>query len=160
MQSHTRQTGEGKPKIIAFINSRSGEGQGLSVMRKLQRLLGVGQVYDLSEGGPEPGLKQHVNDPGVRLVVCGGDGSICWVHSCLDVLFSGNGDSFPPVGILPLGTGNDLARVLGWGGGYENESLSKIVDSLSKSPVASMDRWKVACSPLEPENSAQAKNLV
>ena len=118
----------------------------------------VTQVYDLSDGGPERGLSENKDKPGVRMIVCGGDGSVCWVHGILDKLCFG--EEYPPVGVLPLGTGNDLARVLGWGGGYENESLSKIVSNLEKAAVVRMDRWKVQCLPTTPDDLDQAKRLV
>lgn len=41
--------------LIAFINGRSGGQVGPKVKRKLTKLLGEEHVFDLVEGGPEPG---------------------------------------------------------------------------------------------------------
>ena len=77
-------------------------------------------MFDLTKGGPGPAIQMFRNVPDVRLLACGGDGTAGWVLSVLD---KADLDHPPPVGVLPLGTGNDLSRSIGWGGGYEDEPL-------------------------------------
>jgi len=259
--------------LIAFVSSKAGGGQGKALIEKLQIALSADQVFDLfadpSNGtrtrqcsepssrdgssidacvcavGPRAGIDKWKNTPNLRILVCGGDGTVCWVlHELVDrtpfqkpneidlaqsakvpisthciVVPDSRADvptplhtddsatdvgSFPappmheapapptpeeqalatqalateptsresaedatyidlsqeirlpeadellplpPVAVLPLGTGNDTSRILGWGGGYSNEDIVGVLESICSAQPVLMDRWTVEFEP-------------
>ena len=142
-----------KPLII-LINPKSGGNLGNKLLKKFMWLLNPRQVFDLSQlGNPKFALELYRHTPNLRLLVGGGDGTVGWVLSVIDQI---NFKSTPPaVAVLPLGTGNDLSRVLNWGSSYTDEPLTKILTKISNARCVKLDRWKIFTEPnIESENEA------
>lgn len=137
--------------LLVFINKRSGAQRGDSLKQRLHMLLNPIQVCELSAAqGPEVGLFLFRKVPHFRVLVCGGDGTVGWV---LDAIDKHNYESPPPVAILPAGTGNDLARVLSWGGGLgaveRQGGLCTVLHHIEHAAVTILDRWKIIIEDLQ-----------
>uniref|UniRef100_A0A8C3MPB1 Diacylglycerol kinase n=1 Tax=Geospiza parvula TaxID=87175 RepID=A0A8C3MPB1_GEOPR len=127
--------------LLAFVNSKSGDNQGVKFLRKFKQFLNPAQVFDLMNGGPHLGLRLFQKFSTFRILVCGGDGSVGWVLSEIDALGL---HKQCQLGVLPLGTGNDLARVLGWGSLCDDDTqLLQVLEKLERATTKMLDRWSV-----------------
>ncbi|CAH2315675.1 diacylglycerol kinase kappa isoform X1 [Pelobates cultripes] len=127
--------------LLVFVNSKSGDNQGVKFLRKFKQFLNPAQVFDLMNGGPQLGLRLFQKFSTFRILVCGGDGSVGWVLSEIDNLGL---HKQCQLGVLPLGTGNDLARVLGWGSLCDDDAqLLQILEKLERATTKMLDRWSI-----------------
>ena len=113
-------------RIIVYVNTKSGGKAGKSVLTLLKQRIPSNQVHDLFEPmqGVQHTLPQHMVDAEneaqgtaqaakvIRILSCGGDGTVGWVVSSMEKIEL---KYTPEIALLPLGTGNDLAKVLRWG---------------------------------------------
>jgi diacylglycerol kinase (ATP) len=94
------------------------------------------------DDGPVPGLARWAadRDQDVRVLVAGGDGTFSWVASAVD---KGHYHNVRLV-IIPLGSGNDMSRALGWGRKFPG--TARVLEWLAwakTAPAHSLDVWRL-----------------
>ncbi|XP_065400716.1 diacylglycerol kinase theta isoform X3 [Macaca fascicularis] len=141
--------------LLVFVNPKSGGLKGRDLLCSFRKLLNPHQVFDLTNGGPLPGLHLFSQVPCFRVLVCGGDGTVGWVLGALEETRYRLACPEPSVAILPLGTGNDLGRVLRWGAGYSGEDPLSVLLSVDEADAVLMDRWTIL---LDAHDTASAEN--
>lgn len=99
---------------ISIANLKSGDNAAADVIAICRSVLNPIQIFELSSSGPDEALNlvSKIGTSQCRILVAGGDGTVGWI---LTEIFKRNLSPLPEVAILPIGTGNDLSRVLGWG---------------------------------------------
>ncbi|XP_046959945.1 diacylglycerol kinase epsilon [Vanessa cardui] len=127
--------------LIIFANRKSGSNRSDEVLSIFRGLLNPLQIIDISLMGPEQVIRWLPER--CKILVAGGDGTVAWV---LNTLYSAPHIK-ASVGILPMGTGNDLARALGWGPGCSNLNAHSIISSLKQAKIQILDRWKITIRP-------------
>jgi diacylglycerol kinase (ATP) len=82
----------------------------------------------------------HKDKTDLKVIACGGDGTVGWILSVIDEM---EFDNRATIAILPLGTGNDLARSFNWGTGYNDEPIEDFLANVVTGSVLKLDRYKV-----------------
>jgi diacylglycerol kinase (ATP) len=124
--------------IRFVVNPRSGGGQGAALAAALRHSCGVESVFILGDLPLRQIVVRHQASTSAW-IACGGDGTVSALAEAVRLA----GISLP-IGVIPLGTGNDLARSLGWGTGASNDStLPGLVEQLRSASVRALDCWQV-----------------
>ena len=136
--------------LVVIINPKSGGQAGEMALRAFYWLLNPIQVVNLMQDGLDR-LKYFEGVKNLRILVAGGDGTVSRVLS--KFYDEHSNQAVPPIGIFPLGTGNDLSYVLNWGKGMSSresknfESMKskaeKTLKELSVAHISFLDRWNV-----------------
>ena len=133
-------------KFVFLINPISGGGQGKVIFNFLPEIMesmGFAAQDWKSEFTRYEGMKQQILDALANtetLIAVGGDGTVSAVLSTM--LESGSMGKVK-IGLIPLGTGNDLARVLNLYKPFVDQGLLFLVRRLLRAPAIPFDIWKV-----------------
>lgn len=149
---------------IVFVNTGSGGRKGGKIILAMEKVLGKAQVCRLpadprimheytvegSDGSTQQVCRPHPEmffepflpyQSSVRVIVCGGDGTMAWILNALGRISHERG-SFP-IAMMPLGTGNDLSRQFHWGAEF-NRSMRREpwLAKVANATRCGLDRWR------------------
>lgn len=162
--------GVGSLPVMCFVNPTSGGRQGFQLLRILRRMLNPAQVVNLKEKvslyEPIDILEWFIREVGtpqpsrLRILVAGGDGTAGWIMTMLEQLeakgvFSGE-ENAPSIGILPLGTGNDLATTMGW---RPTTDIRNYLTEFVNARSVFLDRWQIQCERIRRDSSSPTKRV-
>jgi len=132
-------------RISFLINPISGGGQGKTVHQHLPEVMeSMGftrSQWQAEFTDPKQGDEQifRVLRQSQKVVTVGGDGTMSSVMHCI----AAHGDENVEIGLVPLGTGNDVARTLNIYDAYVNRGLLFLVRELVEAPSVIFDLWQV-----------------
>lgn len=135
--------------VLVFINPASGANLAGRFMDKIKDIEGVHFVRlpDEQHTFAET-YKDLLQNHELRIVAAGGDGTVNWVVSLMSKITPLDSDDWkPPIAVCPFGTGNDMSRSLGWGGGMSERGLkkaAKFIENVRTSDhIEKGDIWKI-----------------
>jgi diacylglycerol kinase (ATP) len=134
--------------VLFFVNPDSGSGLAAKLIRIVEPLPGISIVRLPGEAETFLlGLSSVLSDPALRVVACGGDGTANWVVSLMEMHYRVDSEFRPPMAVIPFGTGNDLSRALGWGGGMDSQDVADVaqrIDVIRKATkIENVDVWQL-----------------
>lgn len=129
------------------MNKGSGGNEGERVLALLKNTLGDENVYDIvAEEGPANVLQSRTSDTSspINVIAAGGDGTFSWVADSVEK----QNLSHVRLVVIPLGSGNDMSRALGWGKKFPGmTAIPKILDYIANSaPAQTLDVWRLSAS--------------
>lgn len=133
-------------KFVFLINPISGGGQGKVIHQYLPEIMASMNYKDdqwKAEFTKHEGMEEQIKNALAStetLIAVGGDGT---VSSVLSVMVASDYAKTVKIGLIPLGTGNDLARVLNLYKPYVDKGLLFLVRRLLQAKVRPFDIWKV-----------------
>jgi diacylglycerol kinase (ATP) len=145
-------------KIYLFVNYISGGNRGKSftalnadkILFQIQEPPVELNIHALNdEDSRNNGFRKLRAEPReVKVIIAGGDGSVMWAFETMLAFHIEPAKC--PMGVLPFGTGNDLAAMLGWGRtpprsivGKHMKSLQKLVKQWANAVPQPLDIWDI-----------------
>ncbi len=131
-------------RLVFVVNPGSGGRRGAWLAERLAAQVGAEAVHLLGRcdlAALARGLAGNGPEAPAALVACGGDGTAAAVGHALH---AAAGTAGTALGIIPLGTGNDLARACGWRAAVADDAgLAAALARLAAAPVRPLDRWEL-----------------
>lgn len=135
-----KQDNPAQPIAVFIINKLSGPQFGEATLEFLYKHFNSIQIIDLLDEGIER-LAYFKNIKNLKVIIGGGDGTM---GGLVDPIYTMVGKAITLIP-MPLGTGNDLCRALGWGEGISTlkDVKTYIKELMTKHMPTLIDRWYI-----------------